>query len=102
MYQNEVLWEIIVLFIVGVPTLKMIQAARTKVLLLAGIVGKHCRKINTYRTSAVGAERREEINNTNSHCGGWNETIFQLTGITCMTQSEPKRFTVSENCVCVL
>ena len=57
---------------IGMPTLKLIQAARTKDFLLAGIAGYHCRKANTYRTSAVGTEEEEKAN-TNSLRGGWNE-----------------------------
>ena len=57
---------------ISVPTLKLIQAARTKEFLLAGIAGLHCRKANTYRTSAVGTEEEEKAN-TNSLKGGWNE-----------------------------
>ena len=57
---------------IGVPTLKLIRAARTKEFLLAGIAGWHCRRANTYGTSAVGTEEREKAN-TNSLKGGWNE-----------------------------
>ena len=43
--------------------------------LLAGIAGKHCRRANMYRTSAVGTEEREKAN-TNSLRGGWNEKYY--------------------------
>ena len=72
---------------IGVPTLKLIQAARTKRFLLAGIAGLHCRRANTYRTSAVGTEEREKAN-TNSLRGGWNEKFTDRNYVKKRSQNQ--------------
>ena len=50
----------------GTPKLVTIQSNNKSV----------TRFFQTYRTSAVGTERREEITNTNSFNGGWNKKVF--------------------------
>ena len=71
-----------VLCIVGVPTLNLIQAARTKVFLPAGFAGKHWRITNTYRTCAVGTgKKRRKCQHEFTQC--WLERRkVQMTGIT--------------------
>ena len=73
----------------GLPTLKMIQAAKTKEFLLAGIAGYHCRMSNTYRTSAVGTEEEEKAN-TNSHLAVGTKIV--LTGITLKNAVRTKKY----------
>ena len=60
--------------IVGVPTLKVIQAARTKTFFWQKSLDSNVE--GPTRCARFRLERKEEISNTDSHSGGWNEKMF--------------------------
>ena len=70
-----------------VPTLKLIQAARTKEISTSRYRWIALEKGNTYRTSAVGTEEREKAN-TNSLSGGWNEKFTDRNYVKKRSQNQ--------------